>query len=242
MLKYYCKGFFVPFFLLAYPILILFLQGFAFSDRLDSLHSLVGSISMVQAMSVGIFIIPQTVLEFKNSVLMKRIGATNIKPVFFVVSVIFIGFIFIVVAFLWTLLWAGIFFANKYGWRAVALPNDILPTIPFLTILIITSISIGMMFASLFKSTTSFIAISNVFYLPVAFLSGGFIPIELITNNEILKYVTYINPFKYCLDPFLAAWNGKFVFQTIYYAYIPISIAIIGGCVAFAGWKLRWQA
>lgn len=249
MLKYYYKGFFVPFFLLAYPILILFLQGFAFSEQppdpntgILPIHSLVGSISMVQAMSVGIFIIPQTILEFKNSVLMKRIGATNIKPVFFVTSVIFIGFVFIVLAFLWTLLWAGIFFGQRFGWRIVSLPSDILPTIPFLAILIITSISLGMMFASIFRSTTSFIAISNVFYLPVAFLSGGFIPIEMISNNDILKYITYINPFKYCLDPFLAAWNGKFIWQSIYYAYIPISLAIIGGCVGIAGWNLRWQA
>lgn len=249
MLKYYYKGFFVPFFLLAYPILILFLQGFAFSDMdLDPvtgilpLHSLVGSVSMVQAMSVGIFIIPQTILEFKNSVLMKRIGATNIRPVFFVTSVIFIGFLFIILAFFWTLLWAGIFFGHKFGWKEVALPYDIVFSIPFLVILIITSISVGMMFASMFKSTTSFIAVSNAFYLPVAFLSGGFIPVELINNNYVLKYVSYINPFKYCLDPFLAAWNGKFVFQNIYYAYIPISLAIIGGCIGFAGWKLRWQA
>ncbi|MGL5268171.1 MAG: ABC transporter ATP-binding protein/permease [Spiroplasma sp.] len=249
MLKYYYKGFFVPFFLLAYPILILFLQGFAFSGMerdpvtgILPLHSLVGSISMVQAMSVGIFIIPQTILEFKNSVLMKRIGATNIRPVFFVISVIFIGFIFIILAFFWTLLWAGIFFGHKLGWKTVSLPDDILPSIPFLALLIITSISVGMMFASMFKSTTSFIAVSNVFYLPVAFLSGGFIPIELINNNNVLKYVSYINPFKYCLDPFLAAWNGQFVFQTVYYAYIPISLVIIGGCIGFAGWKLRWQA
>lgn len=249
MLKYYYKGFFVPFFLLAYPILILFLQGFAFSDMdpdpitgILPIHSLVGSISMVQAMSVGIFIIPQTILEFKNSVLMKRIGATNIRPVFFVTSVIFIGFVFIVVAFLWTLLWAGIFFGRRFGWDVVALPNDILPTIPFLAILIITSISLGMMFASVFRSTTSFIAVSNVFYLPVAFLSGGFIPVEMINNNDILKYITYINPFKYCLDPFLAAWNSDFIWKNIYYAYIPISLGIIGVCIGFAGWKLRWQA
>lgn len=249
MLKYYYKGFFVPFFLLAYPILILFLQGFAFSDMgpdpktgILPIHSLVGSISMVQAMSVGIFIIPQTILEFKNSVLMKRIGATNIRPVFFVISVITIGFIFILVAFLWTLLWAGIFFGSRFTWRVVSLPTDILPTIPFLMILIITSIALGMMFASIFRSTTSFIAISNVFYLPVAFLSGGFIPVEMINNNDILKYITYINPFKYCLDPFLAAWNEEFVFQSIYYAYIPISLGIIGVCIGFAGWKLRWQA
>lgn len=249
MLKYYYKGFFVPFFLIAYPILILFLQGFAFSEMgpdpvtgVLPIHSLVGSISMVQAMSVGIFIIPQTILEFKNSVLMKRIGATNIRPVFFVISVIIIGFIFILVAFLWTLLWAGIFFGQRFGWRVVALPTDILPTIPFLIILIITSIALGMMFASVFRSTTSFIAISNVFYLPIAFLSGGFIPVSMIESSAILKNITYINPFKYCLDPFLAAWNSQFVWKNIYYAYIPISLGIIGACIGVAGWKLRWQA
>ena len=248
MLKYYYKGFFVPFFLIAYPIIILFLQGFAFSnmpigaDGVLPIHSLIGSISMVQAMSVGIFIIPQTILEFKNSVLMKRIGATNIKPIFFVASVVTIAFLFIIVAFFWTLLWAGIFFGHRFGWSIVALPTDVGPAIPFLVILIITSISLGMMLASIFKSTTSFIAISNVIYLPVAFLSGGFIPIEMISNSDALKYITYINPFKYCLDPFLQAWNHNFVWETIYYAYVPISLVLIAGFIGIAGWKLRWQA
>lgn len=247
MLKYYYKGFFVPFFLIAYPIIILFLQGFAFSnmpiqDGVLPIHSLIGSISMVQAMSVGIFIIPQTILEFKNSVLMKRIGATNIKPIFFVASVVTIAFIFIIIAFFWTLLWSGIFFGHRFGWSTVALPTDVGPAIPFLVILIITSISLGMMLASIFKSTTSFIAISNVIYLPVAFLSGGFVPIEMINNTNALKYITYINPFKYCLDPFLLAWNHKFVWETIYYAYVPISLVLIAGFIGVAGWKLRWQA
>ncbi|WP_338988320.1 hypothetical protein [Spiroplasma endosymbiont of Dasysyrphus albostriatus] len=75
---------------------MLFLEGFAFKqmegDTVKSLHTLVGSISMLQPMAVGIFIIPQTIVEFKNSVLMKRIGATNIKPIFFVLSVMIIGF------------------------------------------------------------------------------------------------------------------------------------------------------
>lgn len=250
MLKYYYKGFFVPFFLVIYPILILFLQGYAFRDLHPAgaphpytyLHSLIGSIGMVQAMSVGIFIVPQTILEFKNSVLMKRIGATNIKPVFFVASVVVIAFIFILLAFFWTLLWSGIFFGEKYGWNNISLPVDIGPAIPFLFILIITSITLGMMFASVFKSPTAFIAISNVFYLPIAFLSGGFIPTELINGSDVLKYVTYINPFKYCLDPFLSAWNSEFVFKNIYYAYVPISILLISGFIGISAWKLRWQA
>lgn len=162
MLKYYYKGFFVPFFLIVYPILLLFLNGFAFKQLNNNpgqkIHTLVGSIAMVQAMSVGIFIIPQTILEFKNSVLMKRIEATNIKPVFFVFSVMIVGMIFIVLSFLWTLLWEGILFGPTFGWKEIAAPNNFVAAIPFVILVFISTIALGLMLASIFKSTTSFIA------------------------------------------------------------------------------------
>ncbi|WP_342256343.1 ATP-binding cassette domain-containing protein [Spiroplasma endosymbiont of Poecilobothrus nobilitatus] len=119
MLKYYYKGFFVQFFLIVYPILLLFLNRFSFKQLNNNpgqnIHTLVGSIAMVQAMSVGIFIIPQTILEFKNSVLMKQIGAANIKPVFFVFSVMIVGMIFIVLSFLWTTIYSWVKNYNNSG-------------------------------------------------------------------------------------------------------------------------------
>ncbi|KAF0851452.1 ABC transporter ATP-binding protein/permease [Spiroplasma poulsonii] len=247
MLKYYYKGFFVPFFLIVYPILLLFLKGFAFKQLNDNpaqnIHTLVGSIAMVQAMSVGIFIIPQTILEFKNSVLMKRIGATNIKPVFFVLSVMFVGLIFIITSFLWTLLWAGIFFGPSFGWKEIAAPNNFEPAVPFVVLVFISTISLGMMLSSIFKSTTSFIAGSNVIFMQIAFLSGAFIPAELINGSDVLKYVTYINPFKYKMDPFLKTWSGQdFVFTPTYGIYLGVSLGLIGVYIGVAGWKLRWQA
>lgn len=55
MLKYYYKGFFVQFFLIVYLILLLFLNGFAFkqlnNNPAQNIHTLVGSIAMVQASS-----------------------------------------------------------------------------------------------------------------------------------------------------------------------------------------------
>lgn len=246
MLKYYLKGFFVPFFLVAWPIIILFLQGFAFKnvqpDPRESVHLLIGSISMVQAMSVGIFIIPQTILEFKNSVLLKRIGATNIKPLFFVISVIIVGFIFILLAFLWTLLWAGIFFGNDYGWRFIALPEHILIASPYALLMFISSIAFGIMLASVFKSTTAFIAVSNTIFLPIAFLSGSFVPINLILASDVLKIMTYFNPFKYVLTPFLDAWNEQeFVWDYIRWIFLAVSIGLIGFYITISGFKMRWQ-
>jgi len=99
--KYFLRGFFVPFYIFIYPILTLFLQGFAFETQgLALLQQLVVGISVMQIISIGIFFVPQTIIEFKSSVLMKRIGATSIKPRLFVGVIIIMGVIFSVFAFL----------------------------------------------------------------------------------------------------------------------------------------------
>ena len=42
--------------------------------------SFVSGISGTTVISSALFLIPITIVDFKNSVLMKRIGATNVKP------------------------------------------------------------------------------------------------------------------------------------------------------------------
>ncbi len=248
MLKYYFKGFFVPFFLVVWPILLLFLQGSAFKNSPDNfgpdyIHSLVGSLSMTQAMSVGIFIVPQTILEFKNSVLLKRIGATNIKPFFFVTAVIAVGFLFIFFAFLWTLLWAGIFFGNDFGWDFVSLPKHISISIPYVVLMFVSSITFGIMLASLFKSTTAFIAVSNTIFLPIAFLSGSFVPMDLIEKSNVLSILTYFSPFKYVLDPFLQAWRQEtFNVDYMFWINLFVALGLIGIYGTISAFKLRWQS
>ncbi|WP_339021498.1 ATP-binding cassette domain-containing protein [Spiroplasma endosymbiont of Atherix ibis] len=167
LLKYYYKGFAVHFFLFFFPLILLFLQGIVSKlmpvaegqNKWILLHNSIGSLSLMQIISVGIFIVPQTILEFKNSVLMKRIGATNIKPIFFILNVVTMGIFFMIIGFLWTLLWAGIMFGNEFGWANVALPYQFGQSLPFLLLTIVQSVSLGMLFATIFKSTTTYIAV-----------------------------------------------------------------------------------
>jgi ABC-2 type transport system ATP-binding protein len=42
--------------------------------------SFIAGISGTSVISSALFLIPITIVDFKNSVLMKRIGATNVKP------------------------------------------------------------------------------------------------------------------------------------------------------------------
>lgn len=248
MFKYYFKGFFVPFFLIVYPILILGIQGESVrntganvTETIDAIKQMVAGIAIVNIISVGIFIIPQTIIEFKLSVLLKRIGATNIHPLFFVSAVIIIGVFASIISFLWTLLWGGIYFGGTYGWSNIALPSQIAASIPWIIIIFITTIALGIMLASLFKTITSFIAVANVLYLPIAYLSGSIMPITWITSSKVLNIISYFSPFKYSTMPYFQCWSGTFKMTWEIYLDGAVSLVILAGFMAIAGRKLKWQ-
>ncbi|WP_375317824.1 ATP-binding cassette domain-containing protein [Spiroplasma endosymbiont of Virgichneumon dumeticola] len=168
--KYFIRGFFVPFFIFIYPILTLFLQDFAFEGiGQEALQKLVVGISVMQIICIGIFFVPQTIIEFKISVLMKRIGATNIHPSLFVGVIIILGVIFSILAFLWTLLWAGIFFGSKFGWVITSTPIQLWASLPWLLLIFVNAIGLGMMMAALLKTQAAYISIANIIYFPIAF-------------------------------------------------------------------------
>ncbi|MBP1525782.1 MAG: ABC transporter ATP-binding protein/permease [Spiroplasma ixodetis] len=248
MFKYYLKGFFVPFFLIVYPILILGIQGESIrhtgadvAGTITAVKQMIAGIAIVNIISVGIFIIPQTIIEFKLSVLLKRIGATNIHPLFFVTAVIIIGVFASIISFLWTLLWGGIYFGGTYSWSVIALPTQIGASIPWIIIIFITTIGLGIMLASLFKTITSFIAVANVLYLPVAYLSGSIMPIDWITSSKVLNIISYFSPFKYSTLPYFECWNGTFKMTWEMYLYGGISLIILAIFMGIAARKLKWQ-
>ncbi|WP_338983969.1 ABC transporter ATP-binding protein/permease [Spiroplasma endosymbiont of Othius punctulatus] len=253
LLKYYLKGGAVPFFVFMFPVILLFLQGFAFQQfGSGTVHGIIGALAAMQIIACGIFIIPQTILDFKNSVLMKRIGATNIKPFVFVLTVNVTGIIIMALGFFWTLLIGGFMFGwGDIGW-AIAWANLSGPAILFLLLILISSISLGLMLASIFRSTTTYMAVSNVIYMPMAFLSGSFLPTSMIEGSNVLKYATYINLFKYCLEPFNKAWTDgdismtggvvEFNFDWVMGLYVGIAILLVGVYSFISSRKMKWES
>ncbi|QHX35699.1 ABC transporter ATP-binding protein [Spiroplasma sp. TIUS-1] len=254
LFKYYLKGGAVPFFVFIFPIILLFLQGFAFQNigGEGTIHGIIGALAAMQIIACGIFIIPQTILDFKNSVLMKRIGATNIKPFVFVLTVNLTGILIMILGFLWTLLMGALMFGwGDMGW-SIAWANLTGPSLLFLLLILISAISLGMMLASIFKSTTTYIAVSNVIYMPVAFLSGSFLPTSMIEGSDVLKYATYINVFKYCLEPFNKAWSSgdtimgnstvEFNFDWLMGLYVGLAIVLICVYSFVSSRKMKWES
>ncbi|WP_338971441.1 ABC transporter ATP-binding protein/permease [Spiroplasma endosymbiont of Panorpa germanica] len=252
ILKYYYKGIAVPFFLLAFPIILMFLEGFAFKEIYGGLNpqatakiikQLTVSVGTVCIIIVGISVLPQTLIEFRNSGLMKRIGSTNTRAINFIISTIGICVIFMILTFLWTLLWSGIMFGWEFGWKEIIAPKQIGESIGYLALIILTSTTFGLMIASLFKSSspTAYITISNIIFIPTAFLSGSFIPIDLIEKSTILNGFSYLNVFKYTITPLNSSWFGTFEFDlknTIFF-FVSLIIIITFGFISFK--KLSWD-
>lgn len=248
LLKYYYKGFFTPFFIIIYPIIILFIQGFAYKsikgpDGELMIYSLVPGIAIVQLMTVGIFTVPITIIEFKKSVVLKRIGATNIGPSAFVGSVIFIGVIVSIFALFWTLLWAGIMFGSitEQGW-GLAFSANLGKAFPFALLTLLLSISLGMCLGSILKTETGVVALSEIIFLPAAFLGGAFIPYNVVIGSDVLRTISYFMPFRYSAWPFLDMWkNGSLPVDYMLWINIFSSIGFISLFTIISTLKLRWN-
>ncbi|AHI53530.1 ABC transporter ATP-binding protein [Spiroplasma sabaudiense Ar-1343] len=252
ILKYYYKGVAVPFFLFAFPIILMFLEGFAFKEIYGDVNSaaaaliikqLTVSVATVSIIIVGISVLPQTLIEFRNSGLMKRIGSTNTRAVNFMVTTILICILFMITTFLWTMLWSGIMFGWEFGWNQILAPINIGEAIGYLVVVILASTTFGIMIASLFKSTspTAYITISNIIFIPIAFLSGSFIPISLIEKSEILNVFSYFNPFKYSITPLNSSWIGEHKLDLKNSLFLLTSLVLVGiyGFVGFR--KMNWD-
>lgn len=88
-----------------------------------------------------------------------------------------------------------------------------LPALLIMTLISITFIGLGLIFASLMKDMQGFNMIMNLIILPLFFLSGAFYP---VTNlPEVIRWISYIDPLTYAVDGLRAAFLGSSVFPLI---------------------------
>lgn len=79
----------------------------------SNLKPLMIGVIALNIMSFAINSIPQAIIDYKNSVLLKRIGSTPIKPMTFILTISFYYFVMSFLMFFWSLLWLLIWFPNS---------------------------------------------------------------------------------------------------------------------------------
>ncbi len=214
------------FFIYLFPIIFIATWGYLTLDNNGPMFmsSIIGIVTF-QIVSSGIQQVPSAIMEFKNSVLLKRIGATPIKPIDFILCVVIVYLSFIILQIFWIILWMVLIF----GFHDFSGLND--QTITGIQLMFHGSVDwggfivseiyivllaciVGIFVSSVSKTAAQATALSMAFFFLAMLLSGQLIPIYTIDNNPFFKVVSWMTPFRYGNQLAFMAWNGISIFNS----------------------------
>lgn len=204
--------------------------------------TMLSGVVLMNVLSVGLNSMPAALLEFKNSVLLKRIGATNIKPWMFVMNVCVFYSTILFVSFFWAILWivlifgftktsseilssadgesANILLVNfLFGNETIYLGKILIQNIQWGGVIvsliynILLTIGFGVFVSSIAKSSVIASGMASIVFFLSMFLGGQLFPITSINANEPLRIFSYIAPFRYGTGLFNSAWAGENIFS-----------------------------
>ncbi len=176
--------------------------------------SVIGVISM-QILSVGIMTLPSVIMEFKTSVLLKRIGATAVTPILFLFTISFYYFLVLISQVFWMLLWVALLF----GFNTIAGTGELWVNVIFREInwigfifsifyTLITTLAFASLIISVSKTTVGVNIIGSIVFFSCMFLSGQLLPMIQIVQNKVLNGFSYLTPFRYTTGLTLMSWVG----------------------------------
>lgn len=213
------------FFVYIFPIIFIAVWGYLSMDYMMQnsvpgfMSSIIGILTF-QIVSSGIQQIPSAIMEFKNSVLLKRIGATPIKPIDFILNVVLVYFSFIVFQIFWIVLWTTLIFGfHKFSNGQTGIDAMFYGNVQwggfFISEIYIVLLAciLGVFISSISKTATQATALSMAFFFITMLLSGQLVPIPAIDNNEFFNVVSWMTPFRYGNQLAWMSWNGVDIFN-----------------------------
>lgn len=208
--RYYIKSFFGPFYSFVFPVLIYSILGTLMNAKL----LFPGMIAMT-ALSTGLQSMPGAIIDLKKSVLLKRIGASPVKPSTFTLAIVTYYMFVISLSILWLMLWALIIFRDESVFDPL---KTIIGAFGFLygnLMNIAVSIAIGFALAAVGRSSLQVQTIGMLIYFPATFLSGHFVSVDLIAKSEVMNWISRFIPFRYTTMTIVESWNGTSTFRDI---------------------------
>lgn len=197
--KYFWKTKIGPIFSTVSPFLFMIIHYALTSSVGDSndLTYFVNGLPTYLSMSIiplAIITLPSMNIEFKNSILLRKIKTSGIQKIQYNIICIFYFFMLSMAFSLLTLIFFLMFSAKNIEYVKHI---DVGTLIYGILILSLTSISLGM-FASVFmKAPLSSQLIGFAIFILTLTFSGQFIPVEVISKVEAIKYMSLFSPLNY---------------------------------------------
>ncbi|MGL5246388.1 MAG: hypothetical protein ACRC8C_02365 [Mycoplasmoidaceae bacterium] len=202
------------------------IYGFGLIDFGAAFMNVLVGIMTFQILQTGIQILPEAIIEFKQSVILKRIGSTPIKAIDFILIMMSYYFSVIFVQFWWIVIWTTLAFGFlEFGtgipgstdkilgmdllWRGNVDWFSFFITSMYTSVL---AIVVGLFIASVSKSSIHSQVIGGITFFVTMFLSGNFISIQTIDSMGAMKYISMITPFRSVNNLTYISWNSQDMF------------------------------
>ena len=167
-----------------------------------------GVISLIPII-VGVQVMPGIIIELKNSSLLKRIKATNVKNQDLMLSLIFYFTLVSIVSVGFNIglahaIYGSDLYAQYINWGSLI--------VAFLCGVIV-AMTFGVFLSGILKSAQTALVVGLLLTLPGAFLSGQFLPVDMIDGWGPVKYIAFAFPQKSAAVLTLAATNDGALFS-----------------------------
>lgn len=236
LFNYWKKSFHSIFFGFVFPIIMLTILVAVLNQK-NAANQILPGLVMSASPVLGIVTLAMTYCDFKQSIIIKRIGATPLKSWIFIVSILLFHVILIFVGSFWILGIGAAFYHSQINFGTINWGYVILSILLSSIMCSAIGIMVGIM-APDFKIAN---AISLLLYLPTSFLSGQYIPTVAIKNQSVLVIIAKILPFSYPVSIMNRGWNQYGPADTLAQAslfnnyWIPVVVSLAWIVVLVSG-------
>jgi len=204
---HFIRSFWGPFFVFFFPLILLAVLGGLNSGsiplpngkHMGMINIVFPGILATSISSISINSLPITLVDYKSSTIIKRIATTPLKKSDFLICILIWHLSVVILCILWLCFLVGFMFhspTHGFSWSVVSIGKLILG----LLIYMLMAITIGIAVATFSKNVRVANVIAFFFYFFPSFLSGQFIPLNVIDGNKILHIISMIFPFRYATD------------------------------------------
>ncbi len=223
--KYFWKSWSGPFFTFAIAPLVMIVSMSLYSSPIVILANALS----IPIICCGATIVPQTIHEFKSSVILKRIGVSDVRPVLFMVAVFVYFTSFMVVSVVLNLLISVLYVYLTYGndpafgkvdYFSIYNSADYASWAMSQLLTIALALSVGFFASSVLRSVLAIQTTGIVVIIVAMFVGGALVPFSMVADNGILRSVSYLLPFRYTSALGIESWfanvNGLFADHAAY--------------------------
>ena len=206
----FLRNFGAIFFTLIFPMLLLLIFGAIFKQLNETKYSntLVSGIMIAAITGNGLNGLSTRLTIWKESTIVKRMGATPLKKSEFLIGSLSFYVVVMIFQFFW-IIDLGFAFTKiigSFNTSHIHAGYIILGII----FCILFAVSMGVFISSLTNDTNTNSLVGIMIFLPSAFLSGQYIPINVIDKSKGLSTVSKLWPQRYMVQFVNYGWGGSY--------------------------------